>query len=101
VKLSQLEAAYLGEEGKAASMRRIYQRKISEGQCANCPSPAVPGKRRCQQHLDFHKKEEQERRRYRAKNGLCKICGRPLGESGFLLHARSECVPWRRRRVSL
>ena len=57
---------------------------------------AEPGKRCCKKHLAVRRNDESLRREQRRRDRLCTTCGRPV-EGKYKMHARSECVPSRRR----
>lgn len=64
-----------------AKQRR--SKKKANGICAGCSNPAVPGRTRCQRHLNLEKMYSRKRRVYSTRDwrqewlekGLCKVCG--------------------------
>ncbi len=44
--------------------------------CSRCNRDAIPGKSRCQHHLDLHAAQSLRRRNRRLENNLCIVCGK-------------------------
>ena len=82
-------------------IKRNYKRRQNEkGLCRDCPNKKVPGHCYCQYHLEENRKRNIKRGKLRARNGICKNCGTPLGsdevKEGRTCHPRSDCKPYRR-----
>jgi len=81
-----------------SAKNRYKQRHRELGLCVDCSRPAVPGKALCEVHIATRKERDGRAVIYRIENGLCSLCGHPLGaqDSGFTTHNRNECKPSRR-----
>lgn len=65
-------------ESEWRSARR--ERKQAEGECTRCSERRVPGKARCQFHVDQANREAREARHARIAAGLCRLCKEPAAE---------------------
>ena len=85
---------------RMGKQNRYKQANRDQGLCTDCSEPVVPGKKRCQRHLDYLSRYT---RAWRKKGAfkVCDTCGHKLGpeDKGNRRHNRNSCCPSRRVRL--
>jgi len=72
----------------------------AEGRCVDCGVQVVPGRTRCEHHLDYHQTRKARLRRERRAKGLCIACGRKLAfKAGLCVgHYLAQVERWAKYR---